>query len=222
MNKRLRVVRRTIFLILMVSIVIVCILKISIWNSNEQANNKNLGVIKETFKVVIDPGHGGIDPGAIGTSGLYEKDFTLSLAKKVSEILGKERNVQVYMTNQDVDFTHRPNFANEIDADLYISIHGNTFESSDVSGTESYYYNKKSKPFAEIMHKYIVNATGFNDRGVRRKDLFVVRYTDMPSVLLEVGYLTNSKEEQLMGDDEFQVSIAQSICDGVKEYLKTS
>ncbi|MBZ2174647.1 N-acetylmuramoyl-L-alanine amidase [Schnuerera sp. xch1] len=225
MNKR---VKRRVRFIGIVSLLILIFLT---WNNNiqgdtnKQDDDKGLDTTEETFKVVIDPGHGGKDVGATGTSSLYEKDFTLSLSKKVNEILEKEEKIEVYMTREDDTFIstedkYRAKFANELDADLYISIHGNTFESPNVSGTESYYYHEKFKSFAEIMHKNVVSSTGFNDRGVRKKDLFVVRYTDMPSVLLEIGYLTNPQEEQIMLNDEFQYSVAESICDGVKEYLE--
>lgn len=225
MNKR---VKRRVRFIGIVSLLILIFLT---WNNNiqgdtnKQDDDKGLDTTEETFKVVIDPGHGGKDVGATGTSSLYEKDFTLSLSKKVNELLEKEEKIEVYMTREDDTFIstedkYRAKFANELDADLYISIHGNTFESPNVSGTESYYYHEKFKSFAEIMHKNVVSSTGFNDRGVRKKDLFVVRYTDMPSVLLEIGYLTNPQEEQIMLNDEFQYSVAESICDGVKEYLE--
>lgn len=225
MNKR---VKRRVRFIGIVSLLILIFLT---WNNNiqgdtnKQDDDKGLDTTEETFKVVIDPGHGGKDVGATGTSSLYEKDFTLSLSKKVNELLEKEEKIEVYMTREDDTFIstedkYRAKFANELDADLYISIHGNTFESPNVSGTESYYYHEKFKSFAEIMHKNVVSSTGFNDRGVRKKDLFVVRYTDMPSILLEIGYLTNPQEEQIMLNDEFQYSVAESICDGVKEYLE--
>lgn len=219
MNKRVK--RRLRFIgILFIGGILLLILLVSIWN-----NSKNVYTIEERFKVVIDPGHGGKDVGATGASGLYEKDFTLSLSKKVKEILEKEQKIQVYMIREDDTFIstkdkYRPKFANELDADLFISIHGNTFEDSKVSGTESYYYHKKFKSFAKIMHRHVVGSTGFNDRGVRKEDLYVVRDTDMPSVLLEIGYLTNPQEEQKMLNDEFQYSVAESICDGVKEYLR--
>ena len=194
---------------------------------NEQANNKNFGVTKETFKLVIDSSHsvtdlshGGIDVGATSVSGLYEKDFTFSLSKKVNEVLEKEERIQIYIINGYIDYKDRPSFANELNADLYISIHGNIFETPDVSGTESYYYNNESKILAEVIHNHVVSITGFNDRGVKKEELFVVRDTEMPSVLLEVGYLTNPKEEQLMFDDGFQYLIAESICNGIKKYLE--
>ena len=231
MNKRAK--KRMIFRrrMIFIGIILLLILFVSIWNNNKQGDNsKNVDTTEETFaeetyKVVIDPGHGGKDVGATGASGLYEKDFTLNLSKKVKEILEKEQKIQVYMIREDDTFIstkdkYRPKFANELDADLYISIHGNTFEDSEVSGTETYYYHEKFKLFAEIMHKHVANSTGFNDRGVRVKDLFVVKDTDMPSVLLEIGYLTNPQEEQKMLNDELQYSVAEAIGDGVTEYLK--
>jgi N-acetylmuramoyl-L-alanine amidase len=183
-------------------------------------DNKGIDKTKETFLVVIDPGHGGIDVGATSVSGLYERDFTFSLSKKVNEILEKEGRIQIYIINGYIDYKDRPSFANELNADLYISIHGNIFETPDVSGTESYYYNNESKILAEVIHNHVVSTTGFNDRGVKKEELFVVRDTEMPSVLLEVGYLTNPQEEQMMFDDGFQYLIAESICDGIKKYLE--
>ncbi|MGB8451614.1 MAG: N-acetylmuramoyl-L-alanine amidase [Anaerocolumna sp.] len=223
-----------------IGIVSLLILFASIWNNSRQDDNsksdgakertfkdtsKNDGAAKGMVKVVIDPGHGGIDVGATGASGLYEKDFTLSLSKKIKEVLEKEEKIQVYMIREDDTFistedNYRSKFANELEVDLYISIHGNTYEDPNVSGTESFYYHKEFKSFAETMHKNVVSATGFNDRGVKKGDLFVVRDTDMPSVLLEIGYLTNPQEEQTMLNEEFQDSVTEAIGNGVKEYLE--
>ncbi|MDF2942645.1 MAG: cell wall hydrolase/autolysin [Herbinix sp.] len=210
--------------------ILLLILLILIWynrkhDNNVQDDNRDFSTTDKVFTVVIDPGHGGKDVGAKGASGLYEKDFTLSLSKKVKEILEKEEKIEVYMTREEDTFIstvdkYRPKFANELDADLFISIHGNTYEDPNVSGTEAYYYHDKFKSFAETIYNKVVSSTGFKARGVKNKDLFVVRYTDMPSVLLEIGYLTNPQEEQMMFKDEFQSSLAESICDGVKEYLE--
>lgn len=89
---------------------------------NEQANNKNFGVTKETFKLVIDfshsvtdLSHGGIDVGATSVSGLYEKDFTFSLSKKVNEVLEKEERIQVYIINRYIDYKYRSDLQINID-----------------------------------------------------------------------------------------------------------
>lgn len=176
------------------------------------------------FIVVIDPGHGGRDEGATSASGQEEKYFTLNLAEKVQNLLEQVSEIKVYMTRETDIFLSaeqgtRQAFANDLDADLYISIHGNTFSDPSVSGTESYYYHEDSKAFAETMHEYVTSATGFEDRGLRQEPYFVVKDTNMPAVLLEIGYLTNPANEQKMLSDDFQLKIAKAICDGVKDYL---
>jgi N-acetylmuramoyl-L-alanine amidase len=177
------------------------------------------------YKVVIDPGHGGKDPGSIGASGSYEKDFTLSLASKVSHLLEQESQIEVYMTREKDVFLSaetrvRPNYANDLGADLYISIHANTFTDPSVSGTESFYYNQNSLSLANIIHKHVVEATGFRNRGVKKENYFVLKDTTMPATLLEIGYITNPEDEQTMLTSEFQQSVANSIRDGIKEYLQ--
>ncbi|MFD2043357.1 N-acetylmuramoyl-L-alanine amidase [Ornithinibacillus salinisoli] len=180
---------------------------------------------EEKYKVVIDPGHGGEDPGAIGASGSYEKDFTLSLAKKVLHLLEKDSQIEVYMTRQEDVFLsaearERPNYANDIDADLYISLHANTFTDPSVSGTESFYYHKNSKRLANIIHRHVSKTTGFPNRGVKKENYFVLKDTTMAAVLLEIGYITNPVDEQKMLTDDFQQSVAEAIKGGVKEYLR--
>jgi len=177
-----------------------------------------------TLKVVIDPGHGGKDRGATGASGSLEKDFTLKLARKVEELAEQDPRIQVYMTRTDDSFIssvdrNRPNFANELGADLYISIHGNTFEDPGVSGTETYYYDQNSRALADIMQRQVVQASGFRDRGVKRQDFFVLTDTEMPAVLIEAGYVTNPSEEKAMLSEEVQDRMAASIVRGIKEYL---
>ncbi|GGE51817.1 hypothetical protein GCM10011391_33260 [Pullulanibacillus camelliae] len=181
----------------------------------------------EVFKVVIDPGHGGQDKGTTGADGRYEKDFTLSLGKKVEGLLKKEQGIKVYMTREDDDFIsqtsrYRPNYANKLNADLYISIHANAFTDSTVSGTQTYYYHAGSQAFAKILQKHIAKATGFPDRGVKKEDLFVVKDTKMPAALVEVGYLTNPHDEAKMFADNFQKHIADSMVNAIKEYKSQS
>ena len=139
---------------------------------------------EETFKVVLDPGHGGEDPGAEGASGSYEKDFNLSLAAKIKRELEEEANIEVYMTREDDRFLssetrERTQFANELQADLFISIHANTFADPTVSGTETFYYDDESKAFANILHRHVAAATEFRDRGVTVENFFVLTDTNM-------------------------------------------
>src|SRR5699024_2681178 len=178
---------------------------------------------EDAYTIVIDPGHGGKDNGATGVDGSYEKEFTLSLGKKIQSLLNEEPEINVLMTRDDDRFIsqkslERPEFANENEADLYLSLHQDSFDDPDVSGTESFYYDDDSLDVAEIIQKHVVDTTGFNDRGVKRENLFVLRDSDMPSVLIEVGYLTNPDEQEKMNSDNFQEQIAHSIVDGIEEY----
>ncbi|MFD1360055.1 N-acetylmuramoyl-L-alanine amidase family protein [Lentibacillus salinarum] len=191
-------------------------------NSNNNSKNKNTA-----FKVVIDPGHGGKDNGATGASGQYEKSFTLRLSKEVKKLLEQESGMEVFMTRTDDSFIsqesrYRPKYANKLNADVYVSIHGNTFSNPSVSGTETFYYHNNSRQFARILQKHVVEATGFRDRGIKKKDLFVVRDTNMPAALIEVGYLTNPENESVMRTDDFQSRVAASIVEGIKAYKERS
>ncbi|AIQ59345.1 N-acetylmuramoyl-L-alanine amidase family protein [Paenibacillus borealis] len=177
------------------------------------------------YKVVIDPGHGGEDPGATSVSGRFEKEFNLSVSQQIAAKLADDPQIQIELTRTGDAFisTHelyRPEFANNLPADLFISIHGNTYEDASASGTESFYYHDESLAFAETIHKHVIQATGLKDRGVKVENFFVLRETEMPSVLLELGYLTNPGDETKMWTAEFQEDVASAIIDGIREYLQ--
>lgn len=194
-------------------------------NSSGNEENHDRGEKNNiVFKIVIDPGHGGTDVGSTGVSGQYEKDFTFSVSKKVGKLLEQEEQIEVFMTRADDSFIsqesrYRPKFANDLNADLFISIHGNTFPDPSVSGTETLYYHKNSHHFAEILQKHVVEVTGLRDRGAKKQDLFVVRDTEMPAALIEVGYLTNPQDESKLWTDDFQNDVATAIVEGIKEYI---
>ncbi|MBD2845091.1 N-acetylmuramoyl-L-alanine amidase [Paenibacillus sp. IB182496] len=173
------------------------------------------------YKVVIDAGHGDHDPGAASVTKRAEKEFNLSVALKVNALLEKEPRIQPYMTRDDdtfVDLYDRAEFANDRNADIFVSIHGNSYY-SHISGTETYYTHDRSRSLANVMHKHLVDATGLPDRGVRTARFVVIRETDMPSVLLESGYLSNVTDEKVLFSEEGQNKIAKGIVAGIKEYF---
>lgn len=179
------------------------------------------------YTVVIDPGHGGRDKGATGASGAYEKDFTLQLSKKLMKLLEKEELIEAYMTRSDDSFIssvdrERVKIAIDKGADLLLSIHGNTYTDAKVSGTETYYFTEQSRTLAEVIHKHAVKATGFRDRGVKVEDFFIIKDAPMPSVLLELGYLTNPQNEAQLLKEEVQNEIAKAIVTGLKEYMQAA
>ncbi|WP_340009749.1 N-acetylmuramoyl-L-alanine amidase family protein [Paenibacillus sp. FSL K6-0276] len=175
--------------------------------------------------IVIDAGHGGKDPGSISVNKLIEKDFTLPTALKIAELLKNDPNFEVVLTRSDDTYPtlqDRSKLANNVKADLFISIHANSIaegSKSNPSGTETYYTRKESLQFAQTVHKYLVAATGLSDRGVRQSSLHVTRETKMPAILLECGYLSNTKDEALLFTADFQDKVANSVVLGIKEYL---
>ncbi|TYP72633.1 N-acetylmuramoyl-L-alanine amidase [Paenibacillus methanolicus] len=175
------------------------------------------------YKVVIDAGHGGKDPGAPSVIGKYEKEFNFAVAKKVMALLDKETRIQGIMTRSTdtfVELDGRVKIANDAKADLFISIHANRAASSSVSGVETYYTRANSKAFADIMHKHLVKGTGLKDRKVRTANFRVIKYTTMPAVLLECGYLSNKNDTSVLFTDAKQNQLAAEIVSGIKEYLK--
>lgn len=178
---------------------------------------------RSKFLVFIDPGHGDGDPGTSSKlTGRKEKTFVLALGQKVSALLQKEPNIQVAMTRSDDTFVKlqdRVAMANNADADLYVSIHANSAGNESIGGTETFYNTEQSLPFAKIIHEELLKATGFPDRKVKFGDLHVIRETKMPSVLLEIGFMSNKTEEELMFQEAFQNQVAASIVRGIKKQL---
>jgi N-acetylmuramoyl-L-alanine amidase len=177
-----------------------------------------------TFLVVLDAGHGDGDPGAISKiTGRKEKDFNLSMVLKIAKALENIPNLQVKLTRQDdtfVELNERADFANRLNADVFVSVHANSFNKATVSGTETYYSRDESRALADILHSRILPATGFNDRGVRKNDLRVTLRTVMPAVLCEIGYLSSPEEEAALFTEKLQLQTAEAIAAGIREYLQ--
>ncbi|WP_314585499.1 N-acetylmuramoyl-L-alanine amidase family protein [Paenibacillus terrigena] len=175
------------------------------------------------YIVVIDAGHGAKDPGAISLNKRNEKDFNLAQALKVAEVFKNDPDVEIILTRTDdtfLELKERVAFAKQHQANLFVSIHANSINKSSISGTETYYSrDDESKAFAQVMHNNLVKGTGLPDRGVRKQSLHVTRETNMPACLLEVGYLTNQTDESALYQEDFQYRVAQSIKDGIKQYL---
>lgn len=173
--------------------------------------------------VVLDAGHGAKDSGAVGVTGKYEKNFNLAVVLKAAALLKQENKVDVVLTRSDdtfLELKERAGMANNLKADLFISVHANSGSSSAASGSETYYQRAESKALANVMHKYLVQATGLSDRGVRYGNFHVIRETTMPAVLLEVGYLSNKGDETLLFSEDLQNKVAAGMVAGIKEYLK--
>ncbi|MNN22734.1 N-acetylmuramoyl-L-alanine amidase LytC precursor [compost metagenome] len=126
------------------------------------------------------------------------------------------RDTDVYPTR-----TERVELANQLNADIFVSIHGNSvLASPQTTGTETYYYQRtSSKQLAEVIHKHLIAALGLKDRGVKNGNFQVIRETKMAATLLEIGFLSNIGDAELMMSENGQNAAAQAIVDGIKEYL---
>ncbi|QDY82949.1 AMIN domain-containing protein [Paenibacillus polymyxa] len=177
--------------------------------------------------VVIDPGHGGKDPGAGSVTGRHEKEFTLAVALKVQQLLQNDPAIQIVLTRDGDTYPtldERPQLANNQQASVFVSIHGNSMPASNngkANGSETYYARQESLSLATIMHKHLVAATGFKDNGIKVANHVVTRKSQMPAVLLECGYLSNLSNEAAMFTEETQQKIAEGIVDSLREYLGT-
>lgn len=180
--------------------------------------------VKGVYRVVIDAGHGNHDPGTTGVSNTKEKDFNLSVALKLQALLKKESNIEVFLTRENdtyLTLDERAEFANTLQADIFISIHANSvLNAPNANGTETYYYHDYSKDLAAIIHKNLLLGTGLADRKVKTAGFVVIKKTTMPAVLIEAGFLSNVGDEKALFNDSTQKRIAESLLAGIKEYFK--
>jgi len=173
--------------------------------------------------VVIDPGHGGRDPGAIASTGVYEKTITLQVSRKVAALLTRS-GLRVVMTrNSDtfIELEDRAEVANEYNADLFASIHADSAHNSFATGFTVYVSSDASwsaRRAAEMIEQ-AMEQVGSDNRGVREADYRVLVHTDGPAVLIELGYLSNYEEALRLADSNFQNRLAAAIAQGITDYL---
>ncbi|WP_139491936.1 N-acetylmuramoyl-L-alanine amidase [Brevibacillus dissolubilis] len=182
------------------------------------------GTQKTGYLIVIDPGHGGKDSGAIGTAGNQEKAFNLAVGNRLIELLKQHPEFQVAATRTTDVFPtlqERADLANKMEADLFLSIHANSFQAS-TRGTETFYYHANSKSLAQVVHRHLLSATSFPDRKTKVGNLYVLRNTTMPAVLIEAGFLSNPTENQQLMSPAFQEKVAQALAAAIVEYYQAN
>ncbi len=227
--------------------------------------------VDNTFHtIVIDPGHGGRDPGAIGFSGrIYEKDIVLKVAHKIKQLVEDNLDVRVLLTREDdrfIPLQQRTAFANRNQANLFISLHCNAAPNRSAKGVEVFFLSvartddaravemmenavvEKYEGGAEAVKRYddltyilmdmaqaeqlkessylaiklqanLVRFSAAVDRGVKQAGFYVLRGAFMPSVLVELGFLSNREEERKLNDPEYQKVLAEAIYEGIKSYM---
>ncbi len=218
-------------------------------------------------RIVLDPGHGGKDPGAVGKKGTREKDINLAVCLKLKQLLERELGVTVLMTRSDdrfVSLGDRTRFANENKADLFVSVHTNASTKRSIKGMETYYLSaavssdaravealendvvelyegkgekqkyddlafilsdlsqtehlENSNNLAFFVQQNLVAGSKSEDRGVKQANFYVLRGAFMPSILIEMGFISNADEEALLANPKYQDRLARTIFEGIKRF----
>jgi N-acetylmuramoyl-L-alanine amidase len=181
---------------------------------------KDITVTKVT-KVVIDAGHGGSDPGAVGSNKTHEADLTLDISKRVVQMLNSREDFITLATREIdkfVSLDDRVKFANSQNADLFMSIHYNSSTSKEAHGTETYIYYNSDPLFGQIIHKHLIAATGLRDRGLKEAGFAVIKNTKMPAALVEIAFVSNPTEEKLANTAAFKDKVSRALANALIEY----
>lgn len=222
---------------------------------------------KSIRTIVLDPGHGGKDPGALGKNGTREKDINLLVSIKLKHLLEQELGVRVLMTRSDdrfVSLADRTRFANDNHADIFISIHTNASKSRAARGLETFYLATSmnsdtravealennvveiyegeaekqkyddlafilsdmlqtenleySNNLATLIQRNMIAGSQGCDRGVKQANFYVLRGAFMPAILIEMGFISNPDEENLLANEEYQNRLSRTIFEGIKRY----
>jgi len=193
---------------------------IKLWKTRREKDKEDLSDL-----IVIDPGHGGFDPGAIGGNGLQEKEVNLDLALLVRDKLEKKgHNVLLTRkTDEYVSLQRRVEIARDKKARIFVSIHNNSSRKSHTGGSEIYVsqnYKKEDMQLAQLINDNLCDEIKLDDRGLKQDNFYVIKNTIMPSVLLEVAFLSNPHEEKLLGSNVFLNKAANGIVDGILDFLE--
>ena len=203
--------------------------------ANEDDENKyDIDFTKKT--VVIDSGHGGVDPGKMSSDGILEKEIILSIAKKLKKLL-IDAGIDVVMTREDdiglysegdsnkkiADMKKRCQIIKDSNADIVVSIHQNSFESSSVSGAQVFYYkhSAEGKILAQILQNSFKENLNPDNKRQEKADstYYLLVHTEAPTVIAECGFLSNPEEAALLNTDEYQEKVASAIYEGIIEYF---
>jgi len=191
-----------------------------------ELNNK--GAKYREMLVVIDPGHGGSDPGAISITGKRESEIVLDISLRYNKLL-TEAGFRTYMTrvdnltpNKKLELQERVDVANHLKADMFVSIHANSFTSASANGFETYYSpnDVKGKSLAQIIQTEVINNIQINNRGAKAVDYFVLKNTTMPSVLVEAGFLSNASDDAKLSTTTYRQQVAEAMFRATIKYFE--
>lgn len=171
--------------------------------------------------IVLDPGHGGNDPGAVG-NGLTEKELTLNIANYEKSYFSARWPATIYMTRTDntttVSLDQRVNFANSKSANIFVSNHINSSTNTSANGVETYWQKADTSQSLATDIQSKLTASGLYNRGVKQNNYYVITYTNMPSALAETGFISNSGDASQLSQSSFQQTLGGELAEGIHLY----
>lgn len=224
-----------IWFIILLSIIIVGLL--SIYRYNEVARAASLPTLRKV--IIIDPGHGGVDGGMVGTTtGVCESQVNLEIALKLRKYLEESGSLVLMTRDEDMglytdggtirkkkneDLRNRKRLFDESNADIVISIHSNSFQESKYYGAQSFYSpnSQNGKLVAELIQEELIRVldNGNTRKAKSKNDVYILKNVKVPTVIVECGFLSNPKEEKLLQSSDYQEKIAWSIYVGILKYF---
>lgn len=194
-------------------------------NNTEEDSKKADGAL-----IVLDSGHGGFDPGKIGINGALEKEVNLNIAKKV-ELYLKKQGYTVIMTRENddcladskvEDLKARVSLINDKKPLIAVSIHQNSYSQESIHGAQVFYYthSKNGEKAAKILQEAMLDVNSDNSRQAKENDTYyLLKKTNIPTVIVECGFLSNQKEADLLITEEYQEKMAAAVAKGIHEYI---
>lgn len=194
------------------------------------------GVAKEEKKenngtvIVIDPGHGGEDPGKVGINDVLEKDLNLQISEKVATLL-EEAGIKVVMTRENdkvpdrkkEDLDQRVNLINSTNPTLALCIHQNSYPDATIRGAQVFYHTvtEQAEDIASIVQEELRTVDPTNTRQIKENNTYyMLKNTKVPTIIVECGFLTNPEEAEKLTQEDYQEQIAQAICEGIMKWLE--
>jgi len=176
------------------------------------------------MKFCLDPGHGGFDPGAVGVNGCHEKNINLTVCLNLAAKL-KKAGIKAVLTREvdsTVSLAERVHIANEAGCDFFLSLHCNSALNREAHGTETccYKLGHKGEQLAKAIQGALVDSLQSKDRGAKQANFYVLRNTKMPAALVELGFLSNHDEADLLITGDYQAKCVQGIQKGIRQFLK--
>ena len=206
------------------------------WKLSELTTNvvKDVAIkaTREDPVIVIDPGHGGEDPGKVGINDVLEKDLNLEIAMKVRDLL-EEVGITVVMTREDdkvpnrkkQDLGNRVELINNTQPTLALCIHQNSYTTPDIFGAQVFYHTKTEEAVdvATLVQESLRVLDANNKREIKENDsYYMLKYCEVPTIIVECGFLTNPTEAQKLTTKEYQEELAFAICEGIIKWLDNS